>query len=125
LLDALDREAVIDRDARGRVQTVDIKNLLRRYAETYDTFSTNGSELFLAVRGVCTALTGLAEVTTQTAITTSIAAVRIAPVAPAVLLTVYCADVASTARALDLRPCDPGGGANVILLYPFDPVVGD
>jgi len=123
LLAAFDREAVVDRDARGRVQAVDVKGLIRRYAENYDTFSTNGSELFLAARGVRAALTGLADVATPTAVTTSFAANRIAPVAPAVLLTVYCADVAATARALNLRPCDPGGGANVVLMHPFDTVV--
>ena len=36
LLEALDREALVERPRRGQVEAVDVPGLLRRWAETYD-----------------------------------------------------------------------------------------
>lgn len=123
LLDALDRESLVDRDQRGRVTAVDIPRLLRRYAEYYDTLTTNDRSLFIARTGAAQAAARLGELTAPTAITGSFAAQRLNPVAAPSLLAVYCTDVTATARALDLLPADEG--ANVALLRPFDPVVWD
>lgn len=123
LLEALDREALVDRDQRGRVTSVDIARLLRRYAETYDVIATNQATLFVAKTGGAQAATRLGDLSTRTAVTGSFAAQRLNPVAAPSLLAVYCADVATTARELDLLPADEG--ANVALLRPFDPVVWD
>lgn len=123
LLDALDREALVERDQRGRVTAVDMVGLLRRYAESYDTLTSNERSLFIARTGAAQAAARLGELTAPTAITGSFAAQRLNPVAAPSLLAVYCADVPATARALDLLPADEG--ANVALLRPFDPVVWD
>jgi len=41
VLDTLDAEALIGRSERGRVETVDISRLIRRWVETYDVFRFN------------------------------------------------------------------------------------
>ena len=123
LLDALDREALVERDDRGRVTAVVIARLLRRYAEAYDTLATNQRSLFVARTGAAQAAGRLGDLSVRTAITGSFAAQRLNPIAAPSLLAVYCTDVTATARALDLLPADEG--ANVALLRPFDPVVWD
>lgn len=123
LLDSLDDDALVDRSKRGRVEKVDIAGLLRRWAETYDVFSSNDAATFLAPRGASQTLTLLAGLpeAEQTAVTGSFAAVRVAPVAAPALLAVYCDNADAIAEALDLILTDEG--ANVALLRPFDPVV--
>jgi DNA-binding MarR family transcriptional regulator len=123
LLDALDQDALIERSKRGRVETVDLAGLLRRWAQTYDLLKTNAAESFLAARGAQAALDGLERVrgVGQRAVTGSFAAVKLVAVAAPALLAVYCEQVAAVAEALELLPADQG--ANVVLLQPFDPVV--
>ncbi len=123
LLDALDDEALIERSRRGRVESVDIGGLLRRWAESYDVFSSNDAATFLAPRGAARTLPLLAEppASERAAVTGSFAAVRLAAVAAPTLLCVYCDDVDALASALELIPADEG--ANVVLLRPFDAVV--
>jgi hypothetical protein len=55
------------------------------------------------------------------ALTGSIAANRIAPIAPARLAMLYVDGVEAAATALQVRPAEVG--ANVMLLSPFDDVV--
>ncbi len=123
LLDALDEDALAERSKRGRVQSVDVAGLLRRWAESYDVFSSNDAATFLAARGAAQALLLLADLpeAAQTAVTGSFAAVRRAPVAGPALLCIYCENVDALAEPLGLIPTDEG--ANVALLRPFDPVV--
>jgi hypothetical protein len=123
LLDALDRDALVDRSKRGRVEAVDVAALLRRWSESYDVFASNDAATFLAPRGPSEALRMLAESSPgrEAAVTGSFAAVRLAPVAAPALLTVYSDEIGALAHALDLIPADEG--ANVALLRPFDPVV--
>ena len=123
LLDSLDREALVTKDERGAVEDVDVPALIRRYAETYDTFKSNDRSLFIAKSGAAAALRQLRDVGQAAAVTGSFAAARIAPVAAPTLLAVYTRDVRRTARALKLLPASEG--ANVALLRPFDPVVWD
>jgi hypothetical protein len=122
LLDALDREALIDRDARGPVRSVDVPALLRRWAQSYDVFKSNDAAGFLAPAGPAAALERLASIEGggRVAITGSFAAVRRAPVAAPAFLVAYCDDVTAVADELRLLPADTG--ANVALLRPFDPV---
>ena len=123
LLDALDREALIERARRGRVDSVDIAGLLRRWAESYDVLKTNEATFFLAPSGAKEALARLAECSdsTQVTITGSFAALRLAPVAAPALLLAYSNDIETVASNLGLLPADEG--ANVALLRAFDPVV--
>jgi hypothetical protein len=123
LLDALDDEALVERDARRRVQSVDIAGLLRTWAAEYDVFKSNGARSYLAPAGATATLPRFAKLEERVAVTGSFAAVRLAPVAGPALLAAYCDEPAVTADALDLLPTDRG--ANVVLLKPFDPVVWD
>lgn len=121
LLDALDRDALIERGRRGIVEDVDVAGLLRAWAIGYDVFKPELLRTFVAPSGAAAALERLAAVSTRTLVTGSFAAVRVAAVAAPSLLAVYCQDVAATARELELLPADEG--ANVTLLRPFDEVV--
>jgi hypothetical protein len=111
LLEALEDEALIERSRRGRVESIDIAALLRRWAEWYDVLKTNDSAMFVARAGLPNFLTQLAEApgTSRILITGSFAARRLAPVAAPALLAAYCDNV--------------DRGANVALLQPFDRVV--
>jgi hypothetical protein len=123
LLDVLDREALIDRDPRGPVRSVDVPGLLHRWAQSYDVFKANHASAFLALAGPAVALECLAsnDIAGRVAITGSFAAVRRAPVAAPAFLAVYCTDADAVVGELRLLPADTG--ANVVLLRPYDPVV--
>lgn len=123
LLDALDQEALVERSKRGAVESVNVRELFRRWAEGYDLFKSNGTATFLAPQGATATLPRLAELPAnqRAAITGSFAAVRLAPVAAPALLSMYTDDSASLARSLDLIPAD--AGANIVLLTPTDDVV--
>ncbi len=122
LLDALDRELLIERDPRGPVRSVAVPELLRHWAQSYDVFATNDVAMFVAPRGVEAALGRLARSRkTHAVVTGSFAAARRAPVAAPRLLAVYCDDVAAIAGAMGVLRATDGG--NVAVLRPFDPVV--
>lgn len=123
LLEALDREALVERSSRGRVESVDTGGLLRRWAAAYDVFRTNDARTFVAPPGAANVLEQTKEPSSVglLAITGSFAAVRVAPVAAPSLLAVYVEDVDRAARAFGLLPA--AEGSNVALLRPYDPVV--
>ncbi len=123
LLDTLDREALIERSRRGGVESVDVPALLRWWARSYDVLRSNRATTYLAPAGAAQAVAQLArsEHRGEVAVTGSFAAGRLAPVAAAALLLVYCDEASSLVEALGLLPADDGG--NVVLLRPFDPVV--
>ena len=121
LLDTLDRDALIERGRRGVVVDVDVDALLRAWAAGYDVFKSDLVSTFVATNGTAAALERLGALSTQTLVTGSFAAVRLAAVAAPSLLALYCQDVPATARELGLLPADEG--ANVALLRPFDDVV--
>jgi hypothetical protein len=121
LLETLDDDALIERSRQGRVESVDVGGLIRRWADVYDVFRSNQTATYLAPAGASQTLPRLAAVGQRAAVTGSFAAVRVAPVAGPALLAMYCDNPASVADALELIPADEG--ANVALLRPFDPVV--
>jgi hypothetical protein len=123
LLDALDREALVVRSRRGRVEDADVAGLLRRWAESYDVLKTSYAFTYLAPRGASDALSRLAGLPTSmsVAVTGSFAAVRVAPVAAPALLIAYSDEVEAVASELGLLSADEG--ANVALLRAFDLVV--
>ena len=125
LLDFLDQEALIERSKRGRVESVDIPRLLRRWANDYDIFRTNQTSSYLARQGAQQVLEQIrgAALDDAVVVTGSFAAVRLAPVAAPALLTLYCNDPDALAVPLDLLPADEG--SNVALLRPYDRVVWD
>jgi hypothetical protein len=123
LLDALDRDALVDRSRRGEVVAVDYPALLRRWVETYDVLRSNEARRYVAPEGARTSLAALQALSPsgRAAVTGSFAAGRLAPVAAPALLLVYVDDIAETAQALKLLPAEEG--ANVVLLRPFDQAV--
>ncbi len=125
LLDALDREALIDRSRGGGILRVDIAGLLRRWAETYGVFRSNSPSYFVAPNGPENALSQIASIdpVSRFVITGSFAAVRLAPVAAPALLIGYCDDIPTVQEAYGFLPSDRG--ANLILLRPFDSIVWD
>lgn len=124
LLTALDKEALVQRGARGLVIDVDWANLLRRRAETYDVFATNLAQGFVSRTGAREIVGRLRErPDVYRAVTGSFAASELAPVAAPAQLAVYVDDARRTAEALELLPADVG--ADIVLLVPYDFVVLD
>ena len=123
LVEWLSREALLERRPRGPVQSVDIAALIRRWAQDYAVLTSNDASSFLAPKGVENVVRALSEgaVRGNYALTGSVAANRIAPIAPARLAMLYVDDVESAAAALKVRAAETG--ANVMLLTPFDDVV--
>jgi hypothetical protein len=125
LLEALDREALVDRTNRGEVIAVDYQALLLRWTETYQVFRSNEMSRYIAPEGTAQALSQLSSLTIRDpfAVTGSFAAVRRAPIAAPALLAAYAEEPSTLAGALKLLPADEG--ANVVLLRPFDSAVWD
>lgn len=121
LLETLDSEALVDRSKRGRVERVNIKDLIRRWAESYDVFNTNTASRFVAPRGATQVLSQLKDISNRLAVTGSFAAVKLAPVAAPALLLAYSDNPMQACADLQLLPSDEG--SNVILLRPYDAVV--
>ncbi len=123
-LDALNEETLIKRAPRGPVEAVDAPALLRRWASSYDVFRSNQSMMFIAADGLerlVEELVAEIERGAQVAVTGSVAAARLAPIASPSLLLAYTPEPEFLAQRLRLLPADEG--ANVGLLWPFDPVV--
>lgn len=123
LLETLDREALVQREGRGRVRAVDYVRLIEQYAAQVSLLRTREAATFIAPAGARTALARLAQADRPTAVTGSFAAARLEPIAAPALLAVYTADVRAVAGSLRLLPADTG--ADVVLLVPPDPVVWD
>ncbi len=107
------------------MESVDTRALIRRWAQDYAVLTANDARSFLDARGIEHLVRGVSDGTIggRYAITGSIAANRIAPIAPARLAMLYVDDVELAASRLGLRPTE--AGANVMLLSPFDDVVFD
>jgi hypothetical protein len=111
LLDALDRDALVERSRRGRVEDADFAGLLRRWAESYDVLKANDAFTYLTPRGARDTLSRLADLPTSmsVAVTGSFAAVRVAPVAVPALLIAYSNEIQTVANELGLLPRRRGG----------------
>lgn len=123
VLRLLEREGVVTRQSRGRVEAVDWQGAIRRWAEDYDQAGSNTATALLEPRGLA-AITGKLRAPPVTyAATGAFAAQHFDPVAPARAATLYVTDAVGAAESLGLR--ETNAGANVVLLEPFDPVVFD
>jgi len=121
LLAMLDREALIVRKPRGAVEDVKWQDLIRRWADDCSPFAPDRAHGFLEPRGLDTFAHKLRAFPHRYALTGSMAAARVAPVAPARLALCYVDDPDGAAGELNLRPAE--AGANVLLVAPFDDVV--
>lgn len=123
LLALLDREALITRPLRGPVEDVRWKDLIRRWTADYSPFAAGRVYRFLASRGLQAFAEKLRAFDQPYALTGSMAAAVVAPVAPPRLAVCYVDDAEAAGQALDLRPAE--AGINVMLVVPFDAVVYD
>ena len=114
----LDTEALITRVGRGRMQSVNWPALLRRWAREAPLESRGQVKTYLDPRGLDALVARLAKSKKQYAVTGSLAAATIAPIAPARLATVWVHDATDAAKEFGLRPAD--AGANVLLVEPGD-----
>ncbi len=118
LLGMLDREAVVDRTRRGRVERVDWRKLLLRWSDEAPIESRTTASTWLAPRGLKSLLDRLRGADFPYLVTGSAVAASVAPVSPTRLVSVYVEDAEVAAQALGLR--DAEAGANVVLLQPDD-----
>ena len=121
VINLLARDALLTRDARGRVNDVDWAGCLRRWSSDYEFAASNQTTTFLAPRRLDDLTAKLTTVKWRYAITGSLAAQSYSPIAPARLGMLYVDDIQTAVRQLDLREVD--SGTNVLLAEPFDPVV--
>lgn len=124
VLGLLEREALVTRDPEGgrtpRIISADWASLIRRWTQDYSLTRSNQTELFLAPRGFDDLTRRLRSSDLKYAITGSLAAAKIAPVASPRLATVFVEDLLSAQSQLDLRQSE--SGANALLAEPFDRV---
>lgn len=118
-LQALEREALIERDGRGTVRRVDWPNMLRRRGAAVPLFDPRRTTTYIARSGVRGAMDLLVGIDADSyAITGSFAAARIRAVAASVGLVLYTSRPDRLAASLDLLPADQG--ADVSLIVPAD-----
>jgi hypothetical protein len=125
VLSLLDEETIIERRDRGKIVSVDWERLLRRWASDAP-FESRGSRFFvLDPRGVQHVLGRLKSLDTsekvQYAVTGSVVANDIAPIAASRLLTTYVRNSKDAIQSLGLHLVEVG--ANVLLVEPDDDVV--
>lgn len=117
----LEREALLRRGSRGEVVEVNWSALIRRWTQDYSQTRSNQARTFLEPRGLDALVKKLRETSLPYTVTGSLAAVQMAPVAPARLASLYVNDIDEAAECLTVRQADRG--ANVLLIAPFDAVV--
>ncbi len=113
----LGTEALLTRDDRKQIVTVDWASLLTRWAKDYGVATTNVLHAYLEPRGLGALWPKLSRLP-RYAVTGSIVG---ASVAPTRLAMIYVEDPEAAARSLDLVATE--AGANVWLLQPYDDVV--
>jgi hypothetical protein len=121
VIDLLERDAIVTRDSRSGVASVDWAGALRRWSQDYELRRSNTVTSYLEPRGLEALSQKLDDVPWRYAVTSSLAAQRFAPVAPARTAVLYVDDATLTAEKLGLHSAD--AGANVLLVEPFDEVV--
>jgi len=118
LLDLLEREDLARRSPGGGVQEVLWDELLRAWTNAYSLTGSNRVYTYLDPRGLDNFAARLRDLPPETdyALTGSLAAARLAPVAPARMGVAFVRDAVSVAAMLELVPTETG--ANVLLVEP-------
>ncbi len=114
VVEFLEREALIERQPRGQITSVDWRALLERWSVDYGFQQSNTVLSYLQPRGLSAlvdALRGAPEL--RYVLTGSLAAECFAPYAPSRLAAIYVERLDELAERLDLREVDTG--ANVLL----------
>lgn len=120
LLALLERQALIVRKPRGPVEEVHWAALIRAWARDYNSLAQDGTVTFFEPRGL-SALVKKLPTLGRYALTSSLAASYVAPVAPPRLASCYVDDPIQAGRQLGLRPTE--ATINVMLIAAYDPVV--
>jgi len=118
MIDFLDREALLRRDAAGSVEDVDWIGILRRWSDDYELTKRRRVTRALVARGVETIEEGLRGSAIRYAVSGSLAARRVAPEAETRLGLVYAQDTDDVLAALRARAST--GATNLILIEPAD-----
>jgi hypothetical protein len=116
----LEEEALLARDERKRITSVDWAALIARWAQDYNVRTSNRLRSYIEPRGLSALTPKLANLE-RYALTGSLAAKT--SIAPTRLAMLYVDDADEAARTLELTPAEEG--ANVWLLEPYDEVVFD
>lgn len=119
IIRTLEDERLAFRQRRGPITKVDWRAMLTQLTSTYALLDANATSTWIARSAVRNLPAKLAESRLQTrwAITGSLGANLIAPVAAAAGAVVYADDPAEVARTLNLLPAE--SGANVVLAQPY------
>lgn len=119
VLALLGREALIQRDPRGGIVSVDWPRLLRYWAQEYPFGTREHVTPCLEPRGIASLLSRLRGRTSKDyALSGSFVASRFAPIAPARLAMLYADSESLAEDSIGLRPAE--SGANVLLVHPND-----
>jgi len=106
-------------ERRGPVVSVDWRALIQRWTQEY-SFTARQPVQLLEPRGLSTFLERLKSLSNRYALTGALVAQRVAPVAPALVATLFVDDMPRFVRSSDLRVVQRGG--NVLIAEPFDDV---
>jgi hypothetical protein len=121
VVDLIDTEGLLEREPRGPITSVDWQGLLQRWTSEYGLSDSNRVETYIEPRGLDRLLERLRSSQLDYAVTGSLAAARLAPIAATRLGMVFVdGDADDAAETLGLTPTDVG--ANVFLIEPFDRV---
>ena len=115
----LEAEALLTRDVRKQIVSVDWEALLTRWAQDYGVTTSNVLSAYLEPRGLNALWPKLSRLPRYAATGSSVGT----SVAPTRLAMLYVDDPDAAARTLDLTATE--SGANVWLLTPYDDVVFD
>jgi hypothetical protein len=122
VLRALEEEVLVTREPRGPVTSVDWEGVIRKAASTYSVFDSNETSTWVATSGPTRLVEDLASKRIgEWAVTGSVAASRLAPVAGPEMAIIYTTDPERVVSAGRLLPTEEG--ANAVLAIPYDPVV--
>jgi hypothetical protein len=120
VVDFLERDALLERDAERTIVAVDWERILRRWSEDYGFLRSNEVIAGFEPRGIDRVVDGLRTQAEDCVITGSLAAVRVAEVAQPRLAMLFARDPAALAHDLGLRDSGP---PNVLIARPFVPVL--
>ncbi len=124
VVEYLEAEALVVRDAEGRITVPDWVALLRRWSEDYQFVRTNNVSRWIAPRGLDHLLSQIRDGEEgDYAVTGTIAAAEYAAYAPARNAMIYVADARRAADSWGLRSAD--SGINVLLAEPAYPFLLD
>ncbi|MGH2759501.1 MAG: hypothetical protein ACRDKJ_08040 [Actinomycetota bacterium] len=121
VIDLLDRDALLERSARGKVTSVDWAGVIRRWTQDYTFGDSNRARAFLDPRGPSSLMEKLGRERSQYAVTASLASAQVRSIAPPRIASIFVPSIQEASKRLELRAVE--GGANVLLAEPYDGVV--